>query len=84
MPGGPASAASGREAARRDEGTTLRSSRNHRVEEALTAAVDRGDLGVLKRLLAVLEDPYAYSPDQEHYAALPPPSSQPYRTFCGT
>ena len=58
--------------------------RNHRVEEALTAAVDRGDLGVLKRLLAVLEDPYAYSPDQEHYAALPPPSSQPYRTFCGT
>lgn len=58
--------------------------RNHRVEEALAAAVEQGDLSLLKRLLAVLKDPYAYSEEQEEYAALPPPSSVPYRTFCGT
>lgn len=58
--------------------------RNHRVEEALAAAVDEGDLTVMKRLLAVLADPYAYSPQQEEYAAPPPPSSRPYVTYCGT
>ena len=58
--------------------------RNHRVEEALTAAVEQGDLSVMERLLAVLADPYAYSSEQEDYAALPAASDQPYVTFCGT
>ncbi|MYL50570.1 YdiU family protein [Halobacillus litoralis] len=58
--------------------------RNHRVEEALDAAVEEGDFSVAKQLLAVLADPYAYSEDQEVYAELPEPSAQPYRTFCGT
>lgn len=58
--------------------------RNHRVEEALTAAVDNNDLGPARRLLAVLSDPYAYSADQEELAVLPDPSPRPYVTFCGT
>jgi uncharacterized protein YdiU (UPF0061 family) len=58
--------------------------RNHRVEEALEAAVEKGDYSVMERLLAVLANPFAYSPEQEEYAKLPAPSSRPYRTFCGT
>ena len=57
--------------------------RNHRVEEALAKA-QQGDLQEIYRLLAVLSDPYAYSPEQEELAAPPAPSSNPYRTFCGT
>lgn len=58
--------------------------RNHRVEEALKAAVEHGDYSVMERLLNVLSNPYAHSPEQEEYAALPEPSSCPYRTYCGT
>lgn len=58
--------------------------RNHRVEEALEAAVKQGDYSVMERLLAVLSTPYAHSPEQCEYATLPAPSSRPYRTFCGT
>jgi serine/tyrosine/threonine adenylyltransferase len=58
--------------------------RNHRVEEALEAAETCGDFSVMKRLLEVLSDPYAYSAEQEEYAVLPAPSTRPYRTFCGT
>ena len=57
--------------------------RNHRVEEALAAAVEQGDLSVMERLLHVLSDPYAYSAEQEVYAA-PSPSTVPFQTFCGT
>ncbi|SDS83366.1 Uncharacterized conserved protein YdiU, UPF0061 family [Paenibacillaceae bacterium GAS479] len=57
--------------------------RNHRVEEALSAAI-QGDLGVLERLLTVLADPYAYSAEQEEYTSLPESCDRPYRTFCGT
>ncbi|MBO1582433.1 YdiU family protein [Bacillus sp. XF8] len=58
--------------------------RNHRVEEALEAAVKQGDYSVMERLLAVLSNPYAHSPEQSEYCTLPAPSSRPYRTFCGT
>ncbi|MGG2092544.1 protein adenylyltransferase SelO [Bacillus sp. S13(2024)] len=58
--------------------------RNHRVEEALEAAVKHGDYSVMERLLHVLSNPYAHSPEQDEYATLPAPSSCPYRTFCGT
>jgi len=58
--------------------------RNHRVEEALAAATERGDDSVMRRLLAVLARPYEHSPEQEEYGALPEPSGVPYRTFCGT
>ncbi|WP_044022837.1 protein adenylyltransferase SelO [Bacillus sp. SG-1] len=58
--------------------------RNHRVEEALEAAVENGDLSVMERLLEALSDPYAHSPEQAEYAKLPPESHGPYQTFCGT
>jgi serine/tyrosine/threonine adenylyltransferase len=58
--------------------------RNHRVEEALEAAVDQGDFSVMERLLAVLSSPYAHSPEQAEYAAPPAPTTYPYRTYCGT
>ncbi|HEX5565283.1 MAG TPA: YdiU family protein, partial [Sporosarcina sp.] len=57
--------------------------RNHRVEEALEAAVEEGDLTVLERLLQVLAEPYAHTPEQEEYAT-PSTSTEPYRTYCGT
>ncbi|MDF2543774.1 MAG: hypothetical protein K0S47_3492 [Herbinix sp.] len=58
--------------------------RNHRVEEALKAAVERADYNIMDNLLYILSDPYAYSPEQEEYATLPEQSSCNYRTFCGT
>lgn len=58
--------------------------RNHRVEEALEAAVNQGDYRVMERLLDVLSDPFAYSPEQEEYATLPADSNCAYRTYCGT
>ncbi|MBP1934219.1 protein adenylyltransferase SelO [Ammoniphilus resinae] len=58
--------------------------RNHRVEEALEAAVEREDFSVMERLLAVLANPFAHTPEQAEYAILPPPSPVRYRTYCGT
>jgi uncharacterized protein YdiU (UPF0061 family) len=57
--------------------------RNHRVEEALSAAVEEGDLSVMERFLAILATPFAYTVEQEAYST-PPASALPYRTFCGT
>ncbi|WP_375090270.1 YdiU family protein [Peribacillus sp. RS7] len=57
--------------------------RNHRVEEALEAAVEQRDYSVMERLLAVLSNPYAHSGDQAEYSTLPA-TTTPYRTFCGT
>ena len=57
--------------------------RNHRVEEALSAAEDRGDLSALHELLAVLASPYAPPAGWEKYRD-PPPDECGYRTFCGT
>jgi serine/tyrosine/threonine adenylyltransferase len=58
--------------------------RNHRVEEALDAAVKLGDYSVMKRLLDVLSHPYAQSLEHTEYCAKPAESNRPYRTFCGT
>ena len=58
--------------------------RNHRVEEAIEAAVKNDDYSVINRLLEVLLKPYDYTEAQEEYANLPKPSKIPYRTFCGT
>ncbi|MCP3027355.1 YdiU family protein [Halobacillus sp. A5] len=58
--------------------------RNHRVEEALEAAVAKEDYSVMERLMDALSAPFAYSPEQDKYAELPDPSCGPYRTFCGT
>ncbi|BCG59307.1 protein adenylyltransferase SelO [Paenibacillus sp. URB8-2] len=58
--------------------------RNHRVEEALEAAVNQGDYSVMDRLLDVLSSPYAHSPEQSDYSTIPAQTTCPYRTFCGT
>lgn len=58
--------------------------RNHRVEEALEAAVEKGDFSVMERLLAVMSNPYAHSPELTDYCKPPAPSKLPYRTYCGT
>lgn len=58
--------------------------RNHRVEEALEAAVKDGDYSVMERFLEALSKPYAHSKEQEYYKALPEPSNCKYKTYCGT
>lgn len=58
--------------------------RNHRVEEALEAAVVNEDYSIMEKLLDVLSNPYAHLPNQEEYTKPAPPSDRPYRTFCGT
>ncbi len=58
--------------------------RNHRVEEALVAAVNEQDLSVMEKLLEVLRNPYAYTQEQEKFAQGPSSSSKPYQTYCGT
>jgi uncharacterized protein YdiU (UPF0061 family) len=58
--------------------------RNHRVEEALKAAVEHSDFTIMQKLLAALKTPYAESPDHADYRTPPVPSEHPYQTFCGT
>ena len=58
--------------------------RNHRVEEAIEAAVKNDDYSVMMNLLKVLSNPFEYNEDQDEYTKLPKPTNIPYRTFCGT
>jgi uncharacterized protein YdiU (UPF0061 family) len=59
--------------------------RNHRVEEALSAAIENDDYGPFETLLEVLAKPFEER--REFAAYLEPPSEEQqrnYRTFCGT
>lgn len=58
--------------------------RNHRVEEALEAAVENADYTVMQRLLEALADPYKLAAEHKHYAEPPDKGCGPYRTYCGT
>lgn len=58
--------------------------RNHRVEEAIEAIVERHDDRIMQRLLEALAQPFAYTALQESYRTLPEKRDIPYRTFCGT
>jgi protein adenylyltransferase len=59
--------------------------RNHRVEEALAAASDQGDLGPFQRLLDALRQPYDGAHELAPYAEPAPAAvTACYRTFCGT
>jgi uncharacterized protein YdiU (UPF0061 family) len=58
--------------------------RNHKVEEALAAAVASGDLGPMHRLLEALTNPFEDNPVKQDYCAPALPSAEPYQTFCGT
>lgn len=57
--------------------------RNHRVEQAISEAVD-GDLTVFNDLNAVLAQPYTEQPEYAQYAIAPEPRERVTRTFCGT
>jgi uncharacterized protein YdiU (UPF0061 family) len=58
--------------------------RNHRVEEALSAAAEHNDLSVMHRLLEVLSKPYEPNAACREFQSPPPPSATRYQTFCGT
>jgi uncharacterized protein YdiU (UPF0061 family) len=59
--------------------------RNHRVEEALAAASDQGDLQPFEALLAVVRRPFGEEPALARYAEPAPAAvTASYRTFCGT
>jgi len=58
--------------------------RNHKVEEALAAAVDQEDMMPFSELLAVLSHPFDEVAGNEAYAAPAPVTDIPYKTFCGT
>ncbi len=58
--------------------------RNHRVEEAIKAAVERSDLEPFEQLIEVLATPYEDQPPHEDYAEPPRPDQIVRETFCGT
>lgn len=58
--------------------------RNHRVEEALNAAVKQGDMAPLEALLTVLSTPFDEKPQYAEYATPPTPHERVRQTFCGT
>ncbi|MGH7121419.1 MAG: protein adenylyltransferase SelO family protein, partial [Acetobacteraceae bacterium] len=58
--------------------------RNHRVEEAILAAVGNGDLTPFEQLLMVLAKPFEDHPAFGRYADPPRPDEIVRQTFCGT
>jgi len=58
--------------------------RNHRVEEALVAAVQEGDLAPFLRLHRRLADPFSDHPESTALANLPAMHERIEHTFCGT
>ena len=58
--------------------------RNHRVEEALTAAVENGDYTLFDTLLKILSRPFDDQPEFADFMQPAPESDVPYQTFCGT
>ncbi len=58
--------------------------RNHRVEQALDAAIESGDFSPFADLLTVLSRPYEDQAAFAEYANPPRTSERVFRTFCGT
>ena len=58
--------------------------RNHRVEEALSAAVEREDYAPFATLLNILSRPFDDQPEFAAFAEPAPEGRGCYRTFCGT
>ena len=58
--------------------------RNHRVEQAIEAAVERQDFQPFEQLLDVVTHPWEDQPGFEHYASPARPDEQVLQTFCGT
>ena len=58
--------------------------RNHRVEQAISAAVERSDFAPFHKLLGVLDDPYNEPILWSDYRDPPKPDERVTQTFCGT
>jgi uncharacterized protein YdiU (UPF0061 family) len=58
--------------------------RNHRVEEALSAAVERADYAAFETLLNILSRPFDDQPEFAAFAEPAPEGQGCYQTFCGT
>ncbi len=57
--------------------------RNHKVEEALDAAL-QGDLAPTRTLLEVVSQPFVAQPGRDTFAAPAPDAFGPYQTHCNT
>jgi uncharacterized protein YdiU (UPF0061 family) len=58
--------------------------RNHRIEEAIQAAINNADFTLFHRLNKVLARPFDDQPEQADLAIAPEPDQRVMRTFCGT
>jgi serine/tyrosine/threonine adenylyltransferase len=58
--------------------------RNHRIEAAIQAAVQRGDFAPFEELLSVVAKPFEDQPSFAHYIDPPQSHERIYETFCGT
>ena len=58
--------------------------RNHRVEAAIEAAVQRDDLSVFEELVAVTARPFDEQPEHAAYRLPARPEERVTQTFCGT
>jgi len=58
--------------------------RNHRVEQAIAAAVEHADFAPFERLVSVLAHPFDDQPEQADLATPPEPHERVTVTFCGT
>ena len=58
--------------------------RNHRVEQALEAAVEDADYGPFEKLMEVLSSPYEETMINTEYMLPPKPEEHVLQTFCGT
>lgn len=58
--------------------------RNHRIEEAIKAAVEGDDFGPFHTLVDILARPFEDQPDHAAHADPPSPDERVTRTFCGT
>jgi uncharacterized protein YdiU (UPF0061 family) len=58
--------------------------RNHKVEEALDAAVTHADYSNFEMLVETLSHPFELQAGKDEYAQPAPEDFGPYKTFCGT
>jgi uncharacterized protein YdiU (UPF0061 family) len=58
--------------------------RNHKMEEALDAAVNQSDLGPFTKMLELVTEPYDEQVGCDDYANSAPLDAKPHVTFCGT